>query len=483
MIALLNLHVAGATESEAPWKDIARADIAAVDGWVRGLYPAMEDPANPQFTLQWKNAVDLAESRSETISSHTDWLHVMSALMRSARDGHVAFRPNSQPETVAWAGLALEKRGNQYIARTVVNGSLAVEKRIPDEAALLGCDGKVADKVLEEHLDLFVANWKVPAERTYTASQLFVDTGNPFVDRPGQCRFRSRNGKLHDIELAWHEASQATLADALKPFQRIRQQRSKIELAFSDDGAAWITLGNLGDYAAISSLQSRLESRRDEILSAPYLVWDLRGNGGGDSSLADKLAITLWGKIVAPAQAATANGKRWRASALSIETVKTIRNQVANSPNPNPGLLAAADKLIPALEAALKEGQPFATVSLTAPETRGDNVHAVSAPEHSNPVLVLTDAGCFSSCINALYMLKRMGAVHVGEPTRKNSIYGESWFVRKLPSGKGMVMLPMAIEPQSRDQLGGDTPDIEWTGAAEDEAGLKAMIAENAAGM
>jgi hypothetical protein len=74
-----------------------------------------------------------------------------------------------------------------------------------------------------------------------------------------------------------------------------------------------------------------------------------------------------------------------------------------------------------------------------------------------------------------------MGAIHVGDPTGVHTYYGEAMFQRALPSGLGKLMLAVAINAYPAGELGGETPELPWDGAAADEAGLRAMIAADAA--
>jgi hypothetical protein len=73
--------------------------------------------------------------------------------------------------------------------------------------------------------------------------------------------------------------------------------------------------------------------------------------------------------------------------------------------------------------------------------------------------------------------LKRMGAIQVGEASGQNEVYGESVGPFDLPSGLGWYRIPVSIIRQPRSSLGGLPPDIRWSGAMDDDAGLRAWIA------
>jgi hypothetical protein len=97
-------------------------------------------------------------------------------------------------------------------------------------------------------------------------------------------------------------------------------------------------------------------------------------------------------------------------------------------------------------------------------------------------VFVVTDAGCFSSCVVVMNTLKRMGAAQMGEASGQNEVYGESVGPFQLPSGLGWYRIPVSIIRQPRSSLGGLPPDVLWPGAMDDDRGLRAWIARLASG-
>ena len=472
---------AGAAGDPAPidWPARTLADVAAIDEWVRGAYPGMVDPDNPGFAPRWTQAAEAARSRATQVADAGGWRATVFALAHAARDAHVALAETAPPPTRRWAGIALERRGDAYVARRPAEGTPGVDARVDDGAVLVSCDGEPADAALRRRVHGWISDWEIPAFRSMYASSVFVDRGNPFAPTPIRCVF-DHQGERREIELQWTEVDAKALSAALAPFRRVRRQVDRVELAFADDGAAWVVLGNLWDHAANTALTATLGERREDVLAAPYLVFDLRGNGGGDSSLADAHARALWGRFSLVPGREPAGPKRWRASPLVIETLQQMRDAVAASDNPNPNLVAAADRLLPLLRDAVAEGEPLPRQSWW--EGRLPRWFERDPPAHARPVYVLTDGGCFSSCILASYMLQRMGAVQVGDPTGVHTMYGEAWFQRPLPSGLATLTLPVSINAYPAGELGGEAPDLPWTGAADDEAGLRAMIAADARG-
>ena len=102
----------------------------------------------------------------------------------------------------------------------------------------------------------------------------------------------------------------------------------------------------------------------------------------------------------------------------------------------------------------------------------------IPEPQYHGRVFVLTDAAAFSSGVVVLNTLKRMGAIHVGEASGQNEVWGESVGPLTLPSGLGTYRVPVSIIRQPRSSRGGLPPDIAWRGAMDDEEGIRAWIAD-----
>ncbi len=468
---------ASAVPPAEDWPALAGADIDAIDTWVRAVYPRMVDPDDPGFAAQWADAVATARGRVADIDDDSGWRLVLRALVRSARDGHVGVQLDAGAQPLRWAGLALERRGPRWLARQPAGSPAGSDARVPDGAELLSCDGEPATQALRRRLDLFAADWNIRAQQAMNAWRLFVDSDNPWVPAPRRCRFE-HDGQRTTLDLRWTEVDAATVSTAVEPFRRLRWQADRVDLAHADDGAAWLTLGNLSNHAALVRLRTQVSAQRQRLLAAPYLVWDLRGNGGGDASLFAGLARALWGEDLA-IDPPVAMPKRWRASATILAEVERLRAANLDPATGNPNIVAAADALITPMRQALADGVDL----IVDPGAVSPAVDAGDAPARlpaGQPVYVLTDGGCFSSCVDSLVALRRLGAIQVGDASSRQTKYGEVWFQRALPSGRGSMMLPIAIHPVAGDALGGGEPDLPWLGVAEDDAGLRAMIAADA---
>ncbi len=199
---------------------------------------------------------------------------------------------------------------------------------------------------------------------------------------------------------------------------------------------------------------------------------DVRGNSGGNSQLGTALSATLWGDGSVIPEPAPARPKRWRASRQLVDAMRAARSAQAN----NPELVAFVDRALPAIEAGLGRGEALVADPGVAADT-ARRERRRPRPARTGPVFVLTDGGCGSSCIMFVNEVRRMGARQIGDPTDRNTVYGEQWVAMPLPSGEAELRLPNAVYGWAESELGGAAPDLQWTGTATDEAGLRAFIA------
>jgi Peptidase family S41 len=447
------------------WAPTTRRDVDAIAAWVDGVYPAVVDPLNPGFSERWGAALAQARGRAEQVCEEAGWRATLRELLGSVRDGHVQLWPNQPERPFRWTGFAVELQGGRFLLRRASSDLEANSP--PDGAELLACDTWPIAEYARRALDRFRGDWSSEALRPSLSVALLVDDGNPFLTLPTTCSVEA-DGQRRPWTLPWTVAPASIVGSAVAPYTRIaHDHRGLLQLELQDDGSAWITVGNLSEQERHAKLLETLTRATAEIRRAPYVVWDLRGNGGGNSSFGDALAAAVWGQGSLLPGRPPRHPKRWRASARLVQYIEAARDE-------------RFDWIVPPMKEAVRQGQ--ALVTIPGHDDIGDQLVAVRPPAKTGPVFVLTDAGCFSSCISFRNLLTRMGAIQVGDPTARDEVYGESWFDALLPSKLGKVVLPIAIFGDHPEERGGTLPELPWHGSARDEAGIRQFIASTARG-
>jgi hypothetical protein len=464
--------------SGAVWANLTSQDVAAFCADIRGVHPGMVDPLSPKFAEQVDQACETAARRSRNASSFLEWREIMQSLVTSFRDGHTGIRFTVEPTQLRWPGFLIDGQGGRWVVR---HPSIrpAATSDAPEGAEFVGCDGHPAEEFLKEQLDQKTVDWSKEPERIRQAFRAFTTYRLDGPPPAKECDFR-QNGKIIHVSLEWRPITSVDIEPLLAPYLRRGSVSRPIDVSFASDGHAWVRFGNFQDETALKALEAQLLAKQTLLRSARYVVLDLRGNRGGNSTWGGRFASILWGKeavegrrLAAQSSNPAEYGKYWRRSK------------------------AAAAKMLAAADGYAAEGPDFADIAQywrdlgnTISAAKEDGLYQddccqpkprpslVPKPAYTGKVFVLTDAGCFSSGVVVMNTFKRMGAIQVGEASGQNEVYGESVGPFNLPSGLGWYRIPVSIIRQPRSSLGGLPPDIPWPGAMDDDQGLREWIAK-----
>ncbi len=469
--------VPAADSAPPPWATLASRDVAAFCSDIRGVHPGMADPLAPGFARQVDRACEKATEQSRKAASFLDWREIMQALAVSFKDGHTGIAFTALPSQLRWPGFLIDGQGGRWVVRRPSNTPVG-NNNPPEGAELISCDGQSAKQFLEKQLDERTVDWSKEPERTRQAFRAFTTNRMSGPPPATTCRFR-KDGNTADVTLEWRAVSTIAMEPLLAPYLRRGATARPIDVNFAPDGHAWIRFGNFRDETALKALEAELIANQSVLRSAPYVVFDLRGNAGGNSTWGSRFASILWGegavegrRLADQSPNPAHHGKYWRRSK------------------------AAGAKMLAAADGYAAEGPDFSDIAQFWRElgnemlrAKEDGLHqdeccrprprpsVIPESEYTGKVFVLTDAGCFSSGVVVMNTLKRMGAIQVGEASGQNEVYGESVGPFNLPSSLGWYRIPVSIIRQPRSSLGGLPPDIQWPGAMDDDQGLRDWIA------
>lgn len=437
-------------------------DITAADRWVRDYYAGWVDPDNRDFRHDWARAVVDARRQARRVGNVADWQLVMRRLIGVARDGHAQFWRTSYPQTVRWAGVSVASSGDGYTLRSSEQADL-------DGAELVACDGVPTRVLVKRRIDRYHADWTNPSERQRAVARLFVDQGETLFRPIGQCQVR-KNASGWTWRPTYSERAFADVRRAANAVARRGTGPSKFIVRTTPEGGLWIAVPSLMDSVAAARQREDLAGDPSRLSAATHLVFDVRGNGGGNSELGDALLMTALGLKSLPDAGGPASQKMWRASPGIVQLLEAARTKLTT----NPEAIASLDKVLPPLRAAVAERQtlirdPYATTPASA---ASPTTVAPKLPQ----LFVLTDGDCFSSCILFVNRVRALGGLQVGDPTNRNEPYGENWFERALPSGLGSIGLPLAIDRTPDELRGGRTPDLGWDGDMSDQRGIENFV-------
>jgi hypothetical protein len=197
--------------------------------------------------------------------------------------------------TLRWPGFLTTYRGaDQIVADRDENDPNAP----PLGARLIDCDGVSAERLAEERIGAFRGRWFLQSQRVTFGDWQFLSAANPWVAEMRSCRFES-NGQARAYALNWRSADGVDL-----PARRARlsqRAHTAIEMKTLADGSYWLSAPNFDGapdsetFRNLTALIAEAQTKQADLRQAPYVVLDLRGNGGGSSRWGSRLAVVLWG--------------------------------------------------------------------------------------------------------------------------------------------------------------------------------------------
>lgn len=453
--------------ADKAWNDLARADVAAAMQLIEANHPgAAPELGDAAFQRLLRTARANAERRLPLVRDYYGHAALLNGLANDFRDGHIWSNPSFSSSRRTWAGIVMARRGGQWVV-----GAQDAGRNDPDlkGATLIACDGVDADAFVAARTGAFYAHPEIEADMAGRAYTLLVDDQNPFVARAVSCRFRLTSGEAIDHRLNWRPIA----ARSLEKFIGETLQPAAAGMGLTTfSGGYWIGVESFSNAAA--AVVTQIGARQEALRAAPMVVVDLRGNSGGNSQYAVEIARVLMGDArVAAAERSTGNctGVYWRVSPDNAAALRKFASELPADRAPE--WVAQAQ----ALDRAVSERRIF------SPDLPSCARAALSPPEPARlpgsamkgRLILVTDRACFSSCLIATDLFRRLGALHVGEATDMSTRFME---VREivLPSGLRTFSTLQKVALGTGD-YGPYTPTVVYPGALNDEVKLKAWVA------
>lgn len=485
LMLVLLLPSAASAETEdvaSAWRRLAAADVEAMHSTIVAVHPLMVDPETQDFPARVEAAYRIAMERANAARDFADWRIATQGFIESFRDGHVIFRLEAVPSRVRWPGFLVEGRESGYLAhrpQSLAGGTAA----IPDGARLIGCDGASIEDQIISRLDGIEADMTKKPERLRQAYRYLLDYR---MEGPGpvlSCRIVTADG-MTDVTLEWQAIAWAQLAPRLGAVNR--EVERPIGARKLTSGVRWVELGSFGDPSLLEPLVAELEADTGSLRSAPAIVIDLRGNRGGSSHWGYRLAAAIWGEAAVGHRLANAEGravraglgKFWRATPEAAALVRASAARFATSGDHDAAAYfgSVADLIDRAREDKQSLADDPCCRNWRSPRAlvTGDP----PSPAYSGKVLLLTDAGCFSSCISAIVPFDLMGARRIGETTGQNGEGGEVVGPLITPSGLARYFVPASIIRAGGAAQAVYPVDLPWDASMNDTAGLEKWVEE-----
>ena len=211
------------------------------------------------------------------------------------------------------------------------------------------------------------------------------------------------------------------------------------------------------------------------------VIFDLRGNGGGNSSWGEELLKALFGEQYVNQQLAKSSQNvyaEWRVSQGNLDHVKELIPVVKEQFGDNHPAMQWVENTFKGMENAFLRGENYYS---EPPNLDQAALSSNAVNSFSGRIIAIVDKGCGSACLDFIDGLKAMNTdiVFIGEPTGVDSVYME---LRKvsLPSGKGTLGFPIKVyRNRPRGHNVPHTPDIQYSGNLQNTVELHEFFLRN----
>ncbi|WP_121875987.1 S41 family peptidase [Umboniibacter marinipuniceus] len=302
---------------------------------------------------------------------------------------------------------------------------------------ILACDDKSITTLLEDTVFKFRGSGITPRENA-AAPWLFTQHGNPFVDAPISCQVVGDDSARR---LEWSSIDSSGWRSGAPGQQKWGGQFEYI----NHNDVAWIKLPSFNNRVAtqLQALYSQVESDLDKLRTAPLVILDVRGNGGGNSQWGVKFSQLIWSpQYVEAYRRSSASSVEWRVSEDNAAHVESF------------GRLNLAQTM----RASIPDGGALLRQDIPQRQPSRD----IDAPLTGN-VIVLMDSACVSACLDFLDLLSSFeGISFVGEETSADTNYIE---VRRtfLPGYRFRAVIPIKVyRDRIRPDGGSYSPTIHF---------------------
>ena len=479
-LLLASLLVASAPSQAAAypnyWPQIARTDLDFVYHTLKDNHPGAIDAQNPYFKEWMEKGYSAASASTRQAVSIGDAKRVLARYAAGFGDMHLQVVFNQSAQSINWPGLVIGRSGTRY---TVTGRADSWPVPLPAMASeLVSCDGRTPDTLMNE--DVLPALYNTPqlaAIKRMFLFHFFTD-GELAPHQYRGCVFSSA-AERKEFPLKWQRISRLQFFDHWeKANPAVAKKSSMTEVA---PKTWWIHLPQFSpgpdEEQELKALIARTASLRD----AELLIFDTRGNGGGNSQWGDDVLEGLYGApYLNYLEGRQVQGyAEYRVSQANIDYIDGNLSALARQFGADSVTVKQEADVVARLRRALAQGTPFERQSPIGPPP---------APQAKSPMpltraraVLITDSDCVSSCLDFADAVRRLpGVKHLGQTTNADTLFMEVRHV-ELPSKLGVLVVSQKVY---RNRLRGHNqpwvPHLEYEGQIGDTETLRPWVLKNA---
>jgi hypothetical protein len=457
------------------WTAIARQDLRFAAEAIRTRHAGVV-AGLPSVTIPLEVGLRTALPEVEAVRSEQDYLRLMTRFAAGFGDPHMDI--DLHLPVRGWTGIVLDQIGGPASGEYRVVWS---EPNWPTPLPPVGSTAQMCDEVWTgTWLQLQVAPFTDHSPEYASASgalaqRVMFDIGLGWT--PSHCVFVLPDGSRKRYALPLRsvpgQVAPARL-DEIRP--RYRAAAKPVAITTLAPDKRWVGMPSFGG-ARYGAAYEALYPQLAALPKSGWIVFDLRGNGGGDSSWGNRALRALYGEPYANQLGMAGGASKYQIA--DAETVKLLKYYIAAPEFAASRAESEAD--LAKVEAAMRAGHKMAQLSGEPEVVAGPAGPAVASPfvaprPHGPRIAAVIDRRCFSSCMNFLQQLRAAGdTVVLGESTNGYSPFGEI-NRHALPSGRGALVIPSAWYKTATATREPFVPDFPFAGSMADEEALQKWV-------
>ena len=459
--------------AENKWHRNTVEDLTFIHKQLQTNTPGYVDTKNQAYRILTDVGYKKALNAAKEVQTKEGYFYVVMQYVNAFKDEDFNVLINTSMHFVWTDFLVAYRNGAMYVSPDFYDKS---NKNIPPiDAKLMSCDQMPVNELMEKYVFQYSGTSALQADWYAEAPYLFARPKNPFLKPIEQCLFsykgKTTSYKLHWSELSLSTAVQLDTVDTLAYTYYPQYRTHKLK-----DEVLWVTIPsfaakNTAEAYYLNELAKLGPSWRMNKL----IVFDLRGNTGGNPEYGYNILSSLYGKAYVDEHLYPLIGDSYAQWRISEPNYQYLTNEETKIYDKKAKRLYydVADKMEPHLETKLDD---YVTHRI---EAVNGTVARLPSSLYRGSLIVLTDGRCGSSCLTFVSeALAFPNAFQAGVETNGDTFYTESRMV-EMPSGVGKLYFPMKV---MRNRSFGSNvpfkPTFIFRGDINDTKALRAWIVE-----
>jgi hypothetical protein len=472
--------IAGAAHAQTAanhWPQMAWTDLDFVYRTLQENHPGAIDKENPYFKDWMDRGYVAALAGAATASSLADQKRVLARYVAGFADIHLQVDFNTQSREMRWPGIIIARTDGRYVVSGVApQWSTPLP---PMHAELISCDGRTPDSMMNEDILPGLYNLtQLASVKNMFMFYFFLDD-DLAPHQYQRCVFGEGSAR-QELALTWQPVRRANyykLWDATAP--SVSKQSTITEPA---PGTFWVHLPNFAPGPTQEAELKQLIAAMPTLRKAELVVFDIRGNGGGNSQWGDDVLEGLYGAPYLDylqAKQGRQGYAEYRVSAGNLQHLQDGQATQARQFGASSSAFINDADLIKRMGRALQDKTAFVRQTVETPPAALPS--PPPAPLSGARAILVTDSDCVSSCLDFADAVMRLPkARHFGQTTGADTLFMEVRHV-DLPSHLGSLTFSQKVyRGRLRSNNQPWVPSLQYPGQIADTARLKAWVLEHA---